>query len=116
MTIETSCRAEMWWGAGEAIQITNLPRRAGGRWGLCRLLFLTSASRRRAGFILQDSERAPMGDLSFSDVECQLRHASALEGGYRDVAPGGVAPGLIRSKMRQICGVGEILWWVIRVV
>src|ERR1700761_7811258 len=103
MTIETSLRPAMWWGAGEAIQVTNLPRRTGMVPGIVRGLHFSNIScQAESGIYLQGCEQAPMEDLSFSDVELQLRHASTLEGGYRDMRPVESQPGLYKSQIAAV--------------
>jgi hypothetical protein len=103
MTIETSLRPEMWWGAGEAIQVTNLPRRAGTAPGTVRGLHFSNIScQAESGMYLQGCQQAPMEDLSFNDVELQLRHVSPFEGGFRDVRPVESQPGLYKNPIAAV--------------
>lgn len=103
MTIETSLRPEMWWGAGEAIQVTNLPRRAGMAPGIVRgLHFSNITCQSESGLYLQGCQQAPMANLSFDEIDLQLRHASSLPGGFRDVRPVESQPGLYKSQISAV--------------
>jgi hypothetical protein len=102
-SIETSLRPDMWWGAGEAIQVTNLARRAGMAPGIVRGLHFSGIScQSESGIFLEGCEQAPMEDLTFSDVDMRLRHASPLEGGFRDVRPVESQPGRYKNLIAAV--------------
>ncbi len=89
MVIETKMRPMMWWGSGEAIALSSVPRQAGGPAGLVRDIgFNNILCRGESGIYLRGSKDAPLRDLVFNNVQLTLEKTSSIPGGFYDMRPG----------------------------
>lgn len=89
MTIETKMRTMMWWGSGEPIAMSSVPRAAGGPAGLVRgVQFLNMKCRSESGIYLRGDRRSPLRDISLRGVDLKIAKTTAIAGGYYDMRPG----------------------------
>ncbi len=89
LTIETKMRTMMWWGSGEPIAVSSLPRTLGGPAGLVRgIQFADIACRGESGIYLRGTPGAPLRDISFRGIDLLLAKTTAIPGGFYDVRPG----------------------------
>ncbi len=89
MTIETVMRPLMWWGSGEPVAVSSVPRTVGGPAGLVRgIQFNHLACHGESGIYLRGAADAPLRDLSFRGIDLQLAKTSSIPGGFYDMRPG----------------------------
>ena len=89
ITIETTMRTMMWWGSGEPIALSSVPRAAGGPAGLVRgIQFVNLACRGESGLYLRGAPDAPLRDISFRGVDLQIAKTTEIPGGFYDMRPG----------------------------
>lgn len=100
LTIDTRLfRREMFWGQGEPIAVTVLPRKEGGRVGTVRgVLFRDIFCAGENGILLYGQDPGAIDGLTFDTVTLRLRSVTGYEKGFHDLRPtGGAAetePGL----------------------
>ena len=88
MVIGTELQPEMWWGSGEPVHVSTLPRSHGLPSGAVRnLQFSRLTCRGENGIYLQGSPGSPLTRLRFSEIDVTLQKTSALPGGYYDLRP-----------------------------
>ncbi len=89
MVIETNMQTTMWWGSGEPIAVSSVPRVKGGPAGQVRgVQFANILCRGESGIYLRGSTDAPLQDISFRGVELSLAKTTAITGGFYDMRPG----------------------------
>lgn len=89
MTIETKMRTRMWWGSGEPVAMSSVPRVKGGPAGMVRgVQFNHLECRSESGIYLRGTVGAPLRDVSFRGIELAIAKTTAMEGGYYDMRPG----------------------------
>ena len=105
MTIETKMRPLMWWGSGEPVALSSVPRIADGPAGLVRgIQFVNLQCRGESGIYLRGTPGAPLRDISLRGIDLQIAKTTDIQGGFYDMRPGDAfgASGLDR---RSIAGV-----------
>ncbi|WP_158945470.1 glycoside hydrolase family 28 protein [Granulicella sp. S190] len=89
LIIETKMRAIKWWGSGEPIAVSSLPRTAGGSAGTVRgIQFANIQCRSESGIYLRGMPAAPLRDISFRGVELSIAKTTPVDGGFYDMRPG----------------------------
>lgn len=89
MTIETRMRPMMWWGSGEAVALSSVPRVHGDPAGLVRgIQFTHLLCRSESGIYLRGSEGAPLRDIQLSDIGLEISKSTPIPGGFYDMRPG----------------------------
>ena len=99
MVITTELRAAMWWGVGEPIHLSNLPRDAGTKTGIVRALrFHNILCDGESGVFIHGWQDSPISDVAFDDVRVAIRKTSQIKGGFYDLRPGTAYKGLYEYK------------------
>ena len=94
ITIETQLQPGKWWGAGEPIHISHLPRNAGTRLGRVRQIrFNNILCRGESGIYLRGSAAQPLEDIMFDNVRVEVGKTTGQPGGFYDDRPMGAASG-----------------------
>ena len=89
MTIETRMQPTMWWGSGEPVAMSSVPRVTGGPAGTVRgVSYVDMLCRGESGVYLRGSKGAPLRDVSLRNVEVRVGKTTAIEGGFYDMRPG----------------------------
>lgn len=89
MTIETKMRPMMWWGSGEPIALSSVPRTKGGPAGTMRgLRFTNMVCRSESGIYLRGTAGAPLRDISLLGVDLRIAKTTTFPGGFYDMRPG----------------------------
>jgi polygalacturonase len=98
MTIETQVQPEKWWGAGEPIYVSNLPRN--GTTGTTSLghvrhiRFSNLLCTGENGIYLRGCAQQPLEDIVFDNVRVEVGKTGAVRGGFYDDRPmGGASAG-----------------------
>ena len=102
LTIETRMRPLMWWGSGEAVALSSVPRTAGGPAGLVRgISFTDLLCRGESGIYLRGTPGAPLRDISFRNLDLSIERTTQIPGGFYDMRPGDAfgASGLDRRNL-----------------
>ncbi len=103
MVITTGLRAAMWWGAGEPIHLSNLPRDAGTKTGTVRALrFHNVLCDGESGLFIHGWQDSPISDVAFDDVRVSIRKSSPIKGGFYDLRPGTAYLGLYQHKIAGV--------------
>ncbi len=89
LTIETRMHPMMWWGSGEAIAISSVPRSAGGAPGVVqRIQFNNISCKSESGVYLRGSPDAPLRQISFAEITLEIGKITSIPGGFYDMRPG----------------------------
>ena len=89
LTIETKMRPLNWWGSGEPVAISSLPRTHGAPAGLVRgIQFANLQCRSESGIYLRGTLGEPLKDISFRGVDLAIAKTTPIEGGFYDMRPG----------------------------
>jgi hypothetical protein len=89
MTIETKMRTRMWWGSGEPVAMSSVPRVKGGPAGMVRgVQFNHMECRSESGIYLRGTAGAPLRDVSFMGIDLAIAKTTAIAGGFYDMRPG----------------------------
>ena len=89
MTISTKMQTIMWWGSGEPIAVSSLPRVTGAPAGLVRgLQFAHMECRGESGIYLRGTAGAPLRDVSFTSMDVMVEKTTTIAGGFYDMRPG----------------------------
>ncbi|MGA3143076.1 MAG: glycoside hydrolase family 28 protein [Verrucomicrobiota bacterium] len=92
LTIETQLQPGKWWGAGEPIHISNLPRHPDTKLGHVRQIrFSNILCRGESGIYLHGCEAQPIEDIVFDNVRLEAGKTSDVPGGFYDDRPIGAA-------------------------
>ena len=103
LVIGTELRAAMWWGAGEPVHVSNLPRTSQMKVGpVRRLRFTNLICHGESGLYLCGGPDSPIEDVVFDNVEMSVERSSNLIGGYYDLRPGGGLKGLYKHSIAGI--------------
>lgn len=98
--ITTRQHHPMWWGAAEAVNVSNLPRRADMAAGTIRnVLFTQLLCRGEAGLFVHGWPGSPLADVTFSDVQVSIERRGGLPGGQFDLRPTDVTPALVKHAI-----------------
>jgi hypothetical protein len=93
MTIETQVQPPKWWGAGEPIYISNLPRNGIAPLGHVRQIrFSNLLCRGENGIYLRGCDVHPLEDLVFDNVRIEVGKTGTVPGGFYDDRPMGMFP------------------------
>ena len=91
MTIETQLQPHKWWGAGEPIHISLLPRNADTRLGHVRQIrFSNILCKGECGVYLRGCAAQPIEDVVFDNVRVEVGKTGAEPGGFYDDRPNGL--------------------------
>jgi hypothetical protein len=94
ITIETQLQPDKWWGAGEPIHVSHLPRNADTRLGRVRQIrFSNILCRGECGLYLRGSAAQPLEDIVFDNVRVEVGKTTGQPGGFYDDRPLGAASG-----------------------
>jgi polygalacturonase len=94
MTIETELQSNKWWGAGEPIHISHLPRNPDTKLGHVRQIrFSNILCRGESGIYLRGCAAQPLEDISFDNVRVEVGKTTSEPGGFYDDRPMGAAVG-----------------------
>jgi hypothetical protein len=89
MTIETKMRPMMWWGSGEPVALSSVPRVTGGPAGLVRgIQFVNLQCRGESGIYLRGSKEVPLSNVSFRGIDLTVEKTTQIPGGFYDMRPG----------------------------
>jgi hypothetical protein len=105
MTIETRMRPMMWWGSGEPIALSSVPRDHGGPAGTVRgITFSNMICRGESGIYLRGTPGAPLQDIQLRGIDLTIEKTTPIRGGFYDMRPGDMfGPGGL--DRRSIAGV-----------
>jgi polygalacturonase len=94
ITIETELQSNKWWGAGEPIHVSHLPRNADTQLGHVRhIRFSNILCKGESGIYLRGCEAQPLEDISFDNVQVEIGKTTVERGGFYDDRPMGSATG-----------------------
>jgi hypothetical protein len=83
-----------WWGAGEPIHISHLPRNSGTKLGHVRhIRFSNILCKGESGIYINGCAAQPIEDLVFDNVRVEVGKTSNVPGGFYDDRPIGTAAG-----------------------
>jgi polygalacturonase len=93
MTIETQAQPEKWWGAGEPIHISHLPRNGTAPLGHVRQIrFSNLLCKGENGIYLRGCKEHPLEDIVFDNVRVEVGKTGSVSGGFYDDRPIGMQP------------------------
>ena len=105
LVIETRMRSLMWWGSGEPVSVSSLPRKKGGPPGQIRNVHFSNLQcRGESGIYLRGSQGAPLQDITFSDIDLVIEKTTTIPGGFYDLRPGDTF-GETGLERRRIAGI-----------
>src|ERR1700744_3977548 len=94
MTIETELQSNKWWGAGEPIHVSHLPRNPDTKIGHVRhIRFSNILCKGESGIYLRGNASQPLEDISFDHVRVEIGKTTTEPGGFYDDRPMGAANG-----------------------
>ena len=94
ITIETRLQPGKWWGAGEPIHISNLPRNPDTKLGHVRQIrFSNILCKGENGVYLRGCEAQPIEDIVLDNVRVEVGKTGDQPGGFYDDRPNGFLPG-----------------------
>lgn len=103
LTITTRRHHPMWWGAAEAVNLSNLPRRASVAPGVIRSVrFQNLTCRGEGGLYVRGWPGSRTEDISFSGVELTLEKTGAYPADAYDIRPTELTEGLYRARIAAI--------------
>ena len=89
LVIETRMRPMMWWGSGEPIAVSSVPRQKGDAAGVVRdVQFSNILCRGESGIYLRGSSGAPLENIQLSNIDVVLTKTTDIPGGFHDMRPG----------------------------
>jgi polygalacturonase len=88
LTIETELQPGKWWGAGEPIHLSHLPRNPQTKLGHVRhIRFENILCRGENGVYIHGSAMQPVEDVEFNNVRVEIGKTTAVPGGFYDDRP-----------------------------
>jgi len=91
MTIETRLQPHKWWGAGEPIHISLLPRNPETKLGHVRQIrFSNILCKGECGVYLRGCAAQPLEDIVFDNVRVEVGKTGEEPGGFYDDRPNGL--------------------------
>jgi polygalacturonase len=95
ITIETQLQPSKWWGAGEPIHISHLPRNPNTKLGHVRQIrFSNILCKGESGIYLHGNAAQPIEDIVFDNVRVEVGKTTDVPGGFYDDRPiGGASAG-----------------------
>jgi polygalacturonase len=92
ITIETELQPGKWWGAGEPIHVSHLPRHPDTKLGHVRQIrFSNILCKGENGIYLRGCAAQPIEDLVFDNVRIEVGKTTDVPGGFYDDRPIGSA-------------------------
>jgi polygalacturonase len=92
ITIETELQPGKWWGAGEPIHISHLPRHPDTKLGHVRQIrFSNILCKGENGIYIHGCAARPIEDLVFDNVRVEIGKTTDIPGGFYDDRPIGPA-------------------------
>jgi polygalacturonase len=90
ITIETQLQPSKWWGAGEPIHISHLPRNGDTKLGHVRhIRFSNILCQGENGVYIRGCKSNPVEDIVFDDVRVEVGKSTDVPGGFYDDRPDG---------------------------
>ena len=114
MTIETQVQPQKWWGAGEPIYVSNLPRNGDTNGDetaplghVRQIRFSNLLCRGENGIYLCGCAQQPLEDIVFDNVRIEVGKTGTVPGGFYDDRPMGMLPDgtFIGIYTNQIAGI-----------
>lgn len=103
MAITTELKPAMWWGAGEPIQVSNLPRSTTVGPGTVRdIQFSNMVCKGENGIYLRGWPASRLQNITLDDIDLTLEKTSPIQGGYYDLRPGDVAGAVLPHTIAGI--------------
>lgn len=103
LTITTRRHHPMWWGAAEAVHVSNLPRQAGMTAGTVRgIRFENLICRGEGGLFVRGWDGSTTRDISFSGVDLTLEKTSRYAADTFDVRPTSVTQGTYKARIAAV--------------
>ena len=94
ITIETQLQTSKWWGAGEPIHVSLLPRHPDTKLGHVRQIrFSNILCKGESGIYLRGCAAQPLEDIVFDNVRVEVGKSTGVPGGFYDDRPMGEATG-----------------------
>jgi len=94
ITIETELQPGKWWGAGEPIHISQLPRNPGTKLGHVRhIRFENILCQGENGIYIRGCAAQPVEDVQFDNVRVEIGKSTDVPGGFYDDRPIGSGVG-----------------------
>ena len=99
-TVSTELQPAMWWGAGEPVQVSNIPRDKKTPPGVLRhLQFNNFICRSEGGVVLYGYPGNLVENVSFQNIDLTMEKISKIEGGYFDVRPTDLMTALYKHQI-----------------
>lgn len=103
LVIATALRHAMWWGVGEPVHVSNLPRGKGMKAGIVRgLQFNNIVAQGESGLFVHGWSDSPVADVVFDNVQLTVRRASPYACGQYDLRPNDDYQGLYRHRIAGV--------------
>jgi polygalacturonase len=94
ITIETQLQPSKWWGAGEPIHVSHLPRNPDTKLGHVRhIRFSNILCKSENGIYIHGCAAQPIEDLVFDNVRVEVGKTTGVPGGFYDDRPIGSGSG-----------------------
>jgi len=101
--VATELRPTMWWGAGEPVHVSSIPRDDKTKPGTIRhLRFSNFLCHGESGGFLFGGEGSPVEDVAFDNFRINVEKTSAIAGGFYDLRPSDLAPGVYKHTIAGI--------------
>jgi polygalacturonase len=92
ISIETQLQSNKWWGAGEPIHVSHLPRHPDTKLGHVRQIrFSNILCKGESGIYLRGCAAQPLEDIVFDNVRVEVGKTTGQPGGFYDDRPVGAA-------------------------
>lgn len=104
LVITTKLHHPMWWGVGEPVNLSNLPRRASMAPGTMRdVVFRNLVCRGENGIVAVGWPGSETSDIAFSDIDLEIGRTTDLPGGEYDLRPNEFpGKGLFKSRIAGV--------------
>ena len=103
LTISTRRHHPMWWGAGEAVNVTNLPRRRSMAPGTVRgVRFDNLVCRGEGGLYVRGWPGSTTRDIAFRGVRVAIEKTSPYPADTYDIRPTELMDGLYKSRIAAV--------------
>ncbi|GJG87279.1 polygalacturonase [Gemmatimonadetes bacterium T265] len=103
LVIDTALRHAMWWGVGEPVHVSNLPRDKATKPGVVRgLQFNNIVAHGESGLFVHGWSDSPVADVVFDNVQLTVRRVSQYACGQYDLRPNDDYQGLYRHRIAGV--------------
>ena len=103
LTITTRRHHPMWWGAAEAVHVSNMPRQVGMAPGTVRgIRFENLSCRGEGGLFVRGWKGSTTRDISFSGVDVTLEKTSRYAADTSDVRPTSITLGTYKAQIAAV--------------